>query len=191
MGSWGTVCWIQRYQKCHEYLITLETQVQGKTMNNKSFSYVTTLTSLAIWGPGGGEGWLNNQTGSILVPNYPLIDINVHVKYVFNNQTVSIFVHIYPLIYINLHVKYGGNLIRTFWVKIENIGTKKWGTKMSANVDLITLEIYGQENILTISFSYMGQMSMFGYLGALGRSALIRLGLCCFPAIFSPISMYM
>ena len=30
----------------------------------------------------------------------------------------SILVHIYPLIYINLHVKYGSNLIRTLWVKI-------------------------------------------------------------------------
>ena len=36
----------------------------------------------------------------------------------FNNQTG-------PLIYINLHVKYGSNLIRTFWVKIQNIKKKK------------------------------------------------------------------
>ena len=27
----------------------------------------------------------------------------------FNNQTGSILVHLYPLIYINLHVKYGSN----------------------------------------------------------------------------------
>ena len=45
-----------------------------------------TLTSLAIWGPGGGG--LNNQTGPILV--------------------------LYPLFYINLHVKYGSNMIKTF-----------------------------------------------------------------------------
>ena len=55
------------------------------------------LTSLAIWGPGTGPS--NNQTGPILV-------------------------HIYPLIYINLHVKYGSNLIRTFWVKIQNMKKK-------------------------------------------------------------------
>ena len=51
-----------------------------------SFSYEKTLTSLAIWRPGGGG---------------------------FNNQTGRILVHIYPLIYINLHVKYGSNLITT------------------------------------------------------------------------------
>ena len=49
----------------------------------------------------------------------------------FNNKTGSILVHIYPLIYINLHVKYRSNLIRTCWFKIQNM-TKiyyffKWG----------------------------------------------------------------
>ena len=60
--------------KCHEDLITLDTYVQqGKTMDNKFYIYVKTLTSLAIWGPGGGgrgggaEGGFNNQTGPILV----------------------------------------------------------------------------------------------------------------------------
>ena len=58
-----------------------------------------TLTSLAIWGGGG-----------------------------FNNQTGPILVHIYPLIYINLHVKYGSNLIRTFRVKIKKIISESyWG----------------------------------------------------------------
>ena len=42
--------------KFHEDLITLETYVQqGKTMDNKFF-ICKTLTSLAIWGPGGGGG---------------------------------------------------------------------------------------------------------------------------------------
>ena len=41
------------------------------------------------------------------------------------NQTGPILVHIYPLIYINLHVKYGINLIRTFWVKIQNMKQNK------------------------------------------------------------------
>ena len=46
-----------------------------------------TLTSLAIWEPG-GEG--------------------------FNNRTGPILVHIYPLFYTNLHVKYRSNMINTF-----------------------------------------------------------------------------
>ena len=42
--------------KFHEYLTTLDTYVQlGKT-HIISFSYVKTLTSLAIWGLGGGGG---------------------------------------------------------------------------------------------------------------------------------------
>ena len=45
--------------KCHEDLITLDTYVQqGKTMDNKFYIYVKTLTSLAKWGArrgGGGE----------------------------------------------------------------------------------------------------------------------------------------
>ena len=45
---------------CHEDIITLDTYVQqGKTMvtmagDNKFYIYVKILTSLAIWGPGGG-----------------------------------------------------------------------------------------------------------------------------------------
>ena len=50
--------------KCPEYLITLDTYVQqGKTMDNKFYIYVKTLTSLAKLG--GGD--FNNQTGPILV----------------------------------------------------------------------------------------------------------------------------
>ena len=119
--------------KCHEDRITLDTYVQqGKTMDNKSYIYVK--TSLAKWGPGGGGGLFNIQTGPILV-------------------------HIYPPFNNNLHVKYRSNLIRTFWVKIKNMkkiisgscfcpyiksrGTR--GTKMSANADLITVETYLQQ----------------------------------------------
>ena len=41
---------------CHED-ITLDTYVQQRiTMDNKFYIYVKTLTSLAIWGPGGGGG---------------------------------------------------------------------------------------------------------------------------------------
>ena len=72
--------------------------------------------------------WLihvNNQTRPILAHNYPLIYINLHVKYGSNLMLgVGGIIrldqsNIYPLIYINLHVKYGKYLIRTFWVKIQ------------------------------------------------------------------------
>ena len=77
--------------KCHENRITLDTYVQqGKTMDNKFYIYVKTLTSLAKWGPGGGGG------GG------------------FNIQTGPILVHIYPPFNNILHVKYRSNLIRTF-----------------------------------------------------------------------------
>ena len=39
------------------------------------------LTSLAKWGPGGGGGGFNNQTGPILVHIYPPFNNNLHVKY--------------------------------------------------------------------------------------------------------------
>ena len=74
--------------KCHEDRITLDTYVQqGKTMDNKFYIYVKTLTSLAKWGPGGGG---------------------------FNIQTGPILVHIYPPFNNKLHVKYRSNLISTF-----------------------------------------------------------------------------
>ena len=74
---------------CHEDLITLDTYVQqGITMDNKFYIYVKTLTSLAIWRPGGGgggaEGGFNNQTGPILVHIYPLFNNNLYVKYSSN-----------------------------------------------------------------------------------------------------------
>ena len=76
--------------KCHEDRITLDTYVQqGKTMDNKFYIYVKTFISLAKWGPGGGGGGFNIQTGPILA-------------------------HIYPPFNNNLHVKYRSNLIRTF-----------------------------------------------------------------------------
>ena len=41
--------------KCHEDRITLDTYIkQGKTMDNKFYIYVKTLTSLAKWGARGG-----------------------------------------------------------------------------------------------------------------------------------------
>ena len=52
-----------------------------------NFTYVKTLTSLAIWGPGGGGGASIIRLG---------------------------LVHIYPLFNNNLHIKYRSNLILTF-----------------------------------------------------------------------------
>ena len=73
------------------------------------------------------------------------------------------------------------------------------GTKMSANADLITVETYVQQGkTIQTSFSYMGQnvkyIYIFGYLmdpGGGGGASMIRLDLSCFPAILSPISMYL
>ena len=68
------------------------------------------------------------------------------------------------------------------------------GTEMSANAALITIETYVQirGNNLKTSFSYMSQNVKKMYiLGPECGSSMIRLGLSCFPAILSPISMYM
>ena len=53
-----------------------------KTMDNKFYIYVKTLTSLAKWGPGGGGGGggLNNQTGPILVHIYTLHLIIIYMS---------------------------------------------------------------------------------------------------------------
>ena len=67
--------------RCHENLITLETYIQQGKQWIISFSYVKTLTSLAIWGPGGGGRGFSNKTGPILVHIYPLFNNNLHVKY--------------------------------------------------------------------------------------------------------------
>ena len=133
----------------------------------------------------------------------------------FNNQTGPILVHIYPPFNNNLHVKYRSNLIRTFWVKIKNMkkiyfiffgvmlgpyiksrGTR--GTKMSANADLITVETYVQqgETIWKPFFFHLWakmykKCIFWGCFGSPEGSSMIRLNLSCFPAILSPISMYM
>ena len=79
---------------------------------------------------------------------------------------------------------------------IKSRGTR--GTKMSANVDLITVETYVQqgETIWKPFFFIYGlkckkNVYFGGILGALSGSSMIRLNLSCFPAILSPISMYM
>ena len=79
---------------------------------------------------------------------------------------------------------------------IKSRGTR--GTKMSENADLITVETLctTRGNNLKTIFSFMGQnvkknVYFGGILGALRGSSMIRLNLSCFPAIVSPISMYM
>ena len=78
---------------------------------------------------------------------------------------------------------------------IKSMGTR--GTKMSANTDLITLDTYLQqgkqfENHFFIYGPKCEKNVYFGgILGALRGSSMIRLNLSCFPAILSPISMYM
>ena len=64
--------------KCHEDRITLDTYVQqGKTMDNKFYIYVKTLTSLAKWGakwgPGGGGGGLQYSDWAHLGSHIPSI----------------------------------------------------------------------------------------------------------------------
>ena len=49
-------------------------------MDNKSYIYLKTLTSLPKWGPGGGGGGFNNQTGPILVHIYTLHLIIIYMS---------------------------------------------------------------------------------------------------------------
>ena len=113
----------------------------------------------------------------------------------FNNQTGPILVHIYPLFNNNLHVKYRSNLIRTFILfgvmlgpYIKSRGTRC--TEMSVDADLITVETYLQQGKQFVpKCKNKLYFDLFG--GALSGSSLIRLGLSCFPAIISLISMFM
>ena len=132
---------------------------------------------LETWGGGGGRG--------------------------FNNQTGPILVHIYPLFYINLHVKYRSNMMKTFWVlryKKNHVGPlhKLQGHR---NVSKCSPHHIGdicttRGNNLKTSFSYMSQNVkkgiFWGYLGGPGGVFNDQTGrISCFPAILSPISLYM
>ena len=168
-------------------------------MHNKEKQWIISLTymwkQIYICGymgaRGGGGGWFNNQTGPILV-------------------------HIYPLFNNNLHDKYRSNLIRTFWVtiKIWKFFKNKFNFFRGHVGPLHKIQGYqGHQHVskrrphqsgdicttrgnnLKTSFSFMGQnvkkMYIFGgILGALRGSLMIRLDLSCFPAILSPIYMY-
>ena len=71
---------------------------------------------------------------------------------------------------------------------IKSRGTRS--IKMSANADLITVETYVQQGE-TIWKPVKKKSIFWGYFGGPEGSSLITLDLSCFPAILSPISMYM
>ena len=120
-----------------------------------------------------------------------------------NNQTGPILANIYPLIYINLHVKYGKYLIRTFWVKIQIwrfIFSGSWGHYIKSRVP-------GHQNVSKCIFHHSGDIYIHmekqllkkclknAYLwlfeGPWEGPSVIRLGVSCSPGILSPISLYM
>ena len=69
--------------KCHEDLITLDTYVQqGKTMDNKFYIYVKTLTSLAKWGPGGGASIIR------LGPSWFTYTLHLIIIYMSNIESI-------------------------------------------------------------------------------------------------------
>ena len=50
--------------------------------NCQFFIYGPQYTKMCIFGYSGGPGWtINNRTGPILLPSYPLTYINLHIKY--------------------------------------------------------------------------------------------------------------
>ena len=165
--------------KCHEDLITLESYVQlGKTMDNKFFI----SENINIFGYLGAWGGFNTVTGPILVHIYPL----------FNNNCMS-----------NIE----SSLIRTFWVKIENIKNilflslhKIHGYQEHQHVSKFRPHHSGNicttrgNNLKTKFFIYGAKCTniyILGYFWGPGGSSIIRLGLSCLSAIISPISMYM
>ena len=71
--------------KCHEDRITLDTYVQqGKTMDNKSYIYLKTLTSLPKWGPGGGGGALIFRLG----PSWFTYTLHLIIIYMSNIEAI-------------------------------------------------------------------------------------------------------
>ena len=52
------------------------------TNNRQFFIYGPQYTKMCIFGYSAGPGWpINNGTGPILLPNYPLTYINLHIEY--------------------------------------------------------------------------------------------------------------
>ena len=54
---------------------------KGKN-NHQFFKYGPQYTKMCIFGYSGVSGWpINNQTGPIFLPSYPLTYVNLHIKY--------------------------------------------------------------------------------------------------------------
>ena len=84
----------------------------------------------------------------------PIFYYPIHYSWLIyvNNQTRPILAHNYPLIYINLHVKYGSNLIQTFEIKIQNLKKKNvrgWSdwTNPTYTLSYILIYMSNMENI--------------------------------------------
>ena len=144
-----------------------------------------TLTSLAIRGAWGGS---------------------------FNNQTGPILVHIYPLFYNNLHVKYRSNMIQKLlsfkikkkyilyffpgscWALTYNPGVSGAPKCQQMQPSSQGRYMYNKGKQFENQFFIHEPKCknyFLGYLGGPKGYSMIRLGLSCFPAILSPIYMYM
>ena len=130
------------------------------------------------------------------------INIFGYMRARVNNQTGRILVHIYPLFNNNLHVKYRSNLIRTFWVKIKNMKKINFICFQGHVGPLHKIQGYqGHQNVSKCRPHHSGDICTIRVSNlktsfsckkrGLEGSSMIRLGLSCFPAILSPISMYM
>ena len=70
----------------------------------------------------------------------------------FNNQTGPILVYIYPLIYINVFVKYESNLISTLWIKIQNTVKLKYFKVQGTWVNTL---IYKKFDVTEFVYEYL------------------------------------
>ena len=152
-----------------------------------------TLTSLAIWGPGGGggggKGSFNNQTG----PFWFTSILSFILIYRSNIEAISWYDKNLLIFKINFYFFYffrghDGPLHKTQGYQGHQNVIK---CSPHHNGDICTT----RGNNLKTSFSYKSQnvkkKNILGYLGGPEGSSMIRLCLSCFPAILSPISMYM
>ena len=89
-GPGGPLCWTQvnkifRAVRPHHRADLCITRDKN---NYQFFIYGAQYTKMCIFGYSGGPGWpINNRTGPILLPSYPLTYINIHIKYGSNPIT--------------------------------------------------------------------------------------------------------
>ena len=132
-----------------------------ETMDNKFF-ICENINIFGYLGPGGGRGALIIRLG----PSWFTSTLS------FNN---------------NWHVKYRSNLIRIFWVKIKKYEKKITICFVRGSCWALTYVQQGENNLKTNFFMYEPKCKK--YIFGLFRG--LWWGLQCFPAILSPISMYM